>query len=47
MPLAEAERRYLRWALEQNGADRRVLAGRLGLSERTLYRKLKEAQLGS
>ncbi len=47
VPLAEAERRYLRWALEQNGADRRVLAGRLGLSERTLYRKLKEAQLGS
>ena len=45
--LAEAQRRYLRWALAQNGADRSVLASRLGLSERTLYRKLKEAKLDS
>ncbi len=45
VPLAEAERRYLRWALERHGDDRRALALRLGLSERTLYRKLREARL--
>jgi len=45
--LAEAEQRYLRWALSRHGADRRALAARLGLSERTLYRKLKEAKLAS
>ncbi|MDD5249332.1 MAG: sigma 54-interacting transcriptional regulator [Rhodocyclaceae bacterium] len=42
-PLAEVERRYLRWALENHGEDRRTLAAKLGISERTLYRKLKEA----
>jgi transcriptional regulator with PAS, ATPase and Fis domain len=47
VPLAEAEQRYLRWALAQHGDDRRALAARLGLSERTLYRKLKEAKLAS
>jgi DNA-binding NtrC family response regulator len=40
--LAEAERRYLRWALATFSGDRRALARRLGLSERTLYRKLSE-----
>ena len=43
VPLEEAEKRYLRWALARHGADRRTLAGKLGLGERTLYRKLKEA----
>jgi len=43
--LAEVERRYLRWALKKNRGDRRTLAVRLGLSERTLYRKLREAVL--
>ncbi|MFN3397636.1 MAG: sigma-54 interaction domain-containing protein [Sulfurimicrobium sp.] len=43
IPLAEAERRYLRWALERHGPDRRLLARKLGLGERTLYRKLKDA----
>ncbi len=43
LPLAEAERRYLLWALAQHGADRRALARKLGLGERTLYRKLKDA----
>jgi DNA-binding NtrC family response regulator len=39
--LAEAERRYLRWALATFAGDRRELARRLGLSERTFYRKLR------
>jgi len=38
--LEEAERRYVRQALEQLGGDRKQLASRLGISERTLYRKL-------
>ncbi|MBK6742176.1 MAG: sigma 54-interacting transcriptional regulator [Hydrogenophilales bacterium] len=40
VPLEEAERRYVRWALEQTQGDKKVLAERLGVSERTLYRKL-------
>ena len=41
-PLAEIESSYLRWALECHNDDRRSLAAKLGVSERTLYRKLKE-----
>ncbi len=37
--LAEAERRYLRWALATFKGDRRELARCLGLTERTFYRK--------
>ncbi len=44
LPLAEAERRYLKWALETHGPDRRSLADLLGISERTLYRKLAELE---
>lgn len=40
VPLDVAERRYLLWALAQLGGDRKALARRLGISERTLYRKL-------
>ncbi len=40
-PLAEVERDYLRWAAAVHRGDRRSLARRLGLSERTLYRKLR------
>ena len=40
--LAEAERRYLRWALATFRGDRRELARRLGLTERTFYRKTHE-----
>jgi DNA-binding NtrC family response regulator len=40
LPLEQMERRYVRWALQQVGGDRKVLARRLGISERTLYRKL-------
>ncbi|HJL00940.1 MAG TPA: sigma-54-dependent Fis family transcriptional regulator [Polyangiaceae bacterium LLY-WYZ-15_(1-7)] len=44
LPLDEVERRYLRWASEEHEGDRRSLADALGLSERTLYRKLREAK---
>lgn len=40
--LAESERRYVRWALSQMQGDKRALAGKLGISERTLYRKLQD-----
>ena len=40
--LEEAERRYVRASLAQLGGDRKELARRLGISERTLYRKLAE-----
>lgn len=40
LPLAEVERRYVRQALQQLGGDKQELARRLGISERTLYRKL-------
>ncbi|MFN3397974.1 MAG: sigma-54 interaction domain-containing protein [Sulfurimicrobium sp.] len=40
LPLEEVERRYIRQALRQLGGDKRELARRLGMSERTLYRKL-------
>jgi len=41
IPLDQAERRYVRWALERMGGDKRALADALGISERTLYRKLE------
>jgi DNA-binding NtrC family response regulator len=41
VPLDVAEGRYIQWALAQVGGDKRVLAQRLGISERTLYRKLQ------
>ncbi|PKY11129.1 Fis family transcriptional regulator [Acidithiobacillus marinus] len=40
VPLAELEAQYLRWARSSFPGDRRSLAARLGVSERTLYRKL-------
>ena len=40
--LDEAERRYVQWAVQRFAGDRRALAGRLGISERTLFRKLRE-----
>lgn len=42
VPLAEAERRYLRWAISRHKGDRHALARRLGVSPRTLFRKLKD-----
>lgn len=40
LPLETAELRYLQWALAHHDGDRKSLAARLGISERTLYRKL-------
>jgi transcriptional regulator with PAS, ATPase and Fis domain len=40
--LAEAERRYIRRVLEENRGHRQRAAKVLGISERNLYRKLKE-----
>jgi DNA-binding NtrC family response regulator len=40
IPLEEVEQRYLLWALASFQGDKRALAKQLGLSERTLYRKL-------
>lgn len=42
LPLADVEQRYLRWASERFAGDRRGLAQALGISERTLYRRLAE-----
>jgi transcriptional regulator with PAS, ATPase and Fis domain len=46
LPLEEVEQRYLRWVHETHAGDRKALAEQLGVSERTLYRKLRQA-LGS
>ena len=43
VPLEEVERRYLRWVYATHPGDRKALAERLGVSERTLYRKLRHA----
>lgn len=40
VPLDIAEMRYLQWALAHHGGDRKSLAAQLGISERTLYRKM-------
>ena len=40
LSLSEVEERYLRWIAERYPGDRADLARHLGLSERTLYRKL-------
>ncbi|MDO9394268.1 MAG: sigma-54-dependent Fis family transcriptional regulator [Methylotenera sp.] len=41
IPLEQAEQHYLQWAVSQHKGDRRTLAKTLGISERTLYRKLQ------
>ncbi|MBF0434141.1 MAG: sigma 54-interacting transcriptional regulator [Magnetococcales bacterium] len=46
LSLKEVERRYIKRVLTRNQEDRRVLAEKLGVSERTLYRKIEEANLG-
>lgn len=45
-PLENLEKRYLAWALQHFQGDRKNLAERLGISERTLYRKLRNADSG-
>ena len=39
--LETLEKRYLDWARSRPGNDLPTLAGRLGISQRTLYRKLQ------
>ncbi len=46
LPLAEVERRYLERVIARYDGDRKSLAQRLGLSERTLYRTLQALQAG-
>ncbi|WP_417596464.1 sigma-54 interaction domain-containing protein [Oceanospirillum sp.] len=41
--LEQLESLYLHWALRQLGDDKALLAHKIGVSERTLYRKLKSA----
>ena len=47
MPLEKLEENYLRWALERHRGDRSQLAKLLGMSERTLYRKIKKLNVNS
>lgn len=43
LPLEEEETRYVRWARRRHQGDVKSLAEALGISERTLYRKLADA----
>lgn len=43
-PLESLEKRYLAWAAGHFQGDRKELAERLGISERTLYRKLRNGE---
>jgi transcriptional regulator with PAS, ATPase and Fis domain len=45
-PLECLEKRYLAWAMENFSGDRKALAEQLGISERTLYRKLRNNEPG-
>ena len=40
LPLEEVERRYSQWALAALGGNRTLVAQRLGVDRKTLYRKL-------
>jgi len=42
IPLREVEKRYLEWAVANHAGERAELAQQLGMSERTLYRRLRE-----
>lgn len=42
LPLAELESRYLQWAVGESDESKKELAAKLGLTQRTLYRKLIE-----
>jgi transcriptional regulator with PAS, ATPase and Fis domain len=46
-PLENLEKRYLTWAAKSFQGDRKALAEQLGISERTLYRKLRHAESDS
>ena len=42
LPLAEVERQYIEFIVQELGGHRVAAAKALGISERSLYRKLKE-----
>ena len=42
MTLEDTEREMIRRSLERNGGRRKATARELNISERTLYRKIKE-----
>ena len=44
VPLSDVEALYVGWAASRTGGSQRALARRLGISERTLYRKLQKAR---
>jgi len=44
VPLSEVETLYIEWAAKRSVGSQRALARRLGISERTLYRKLQKAR---
>ncbi len=46
VPLDEVERRYLRRVTARFAGDKRQLAKKLGVSERTLYRKIRALSRG-
>jgi two-component system response regulator HydG len=45
-PIEEVERHYIAETLKLTGGNREEAARLLGIGERTLYRKLKEYQIG-
>jgi transcriptional regulator with PAS, ATPase and Fis domain len=45
LPLEEMERRYLQEIVQRYHGDNKSLAQQLGISERTLYRKLKHLKI--
>ncbi|MDD5059372.1 MAG: sigma 54-interacting transcriptional regulator [Sideroxydans sp.] len=46
-PLENLEKNYLTWVVKNFQGDRKKLAEQLGISERTLYRKLRNTEPGS
>jgi DNA-binding NtrC family response regulator len=47
LSIAEAEARHIADLLHRNDHNRRVVAAALGITERTLYRKIKRYQINS
>lgn len=45
LSLQKAGNELIRKALEKNGGNRKAAAAELGISERTIYRKIKELEL--
>ena len=47
LDLESVEQRYLAWAVDRLGGDLATLDGQLGISQRTLYRKLQAVRQGA